>query len=166
MRMFVLCLSFSIVFVDQVAKYLIKHGLSGGHATIIPGLFNLHFVRNTGAAWGILGGLNAWLVGLSFIMLVVIIVCRSSLFNDTVMHRIVMGLMIGGIVGNLIDRAKLAYVVDFLDFYWRSHHFPAFNVADAAICTGVGLYILGQISFKRKSSGDMEVPEPCAHERS
>jgi signal peptidase II len=60
------------------------------------------------------------------------------------------GLMLGGIVGNLVDRLRLGYVVDFLDFYWGRHHFPAFNVADSAICTGVGLYILSQFLFARR----------------
>jgi signal peptidase II len=56
--------------------------------------------------------------------------------------RMILGLLAGGIVGNLIDRVRLGYVVDYLDFHWHGHHFPAFNVADASICIGVGLYMV------------------------
>ncbi len=64
--------------------------------------------------------------------------------QHTLVHRIAMGLMVAGIVGNLIDRIRFGYVVDFLDVHWRGHRFPSFNVADAAICVGVGIYILTQ----------------------
>jgi signal peptidase II len=62
-----------------------------------------------------------------------------------------MGLILGGIAGNLMDRLRWEYVVDFLDFYWGPHHFPTFNMADTAICTGVGLYILGQFLGQRSA---------------
>jgi signal peptidase II len=78
-------------------------------------------------------------------MLVVIVCFRRSFLNDVPGHRLALGLMVGGIVGNLIDRLRLQYVVDFLDFHWGVHHFPAFNVADSSICIGVGLYILSML---------------------
>lgn len=143
--MLVLCLSFLITLLDQITKYLIKWSLLSGHITVIPGLLDLRYVRNTGAAWGIMEGLNDWLIILSIIMLIVIVVFRRCLLTDALVHRIAMGLMIGGIVGNLFDRLRLACVIDFLDFYWGPHHFPAFNVADSAICVGVGLYVISQL---------------------
>jgi signal peptidase II len=149
--MLVLCVSFSIALLDQVTKHLIRLKLLSGTFTVIPGFFDLHYVQNTGAAWGIMQGLNSWLVLFSIVMLVLIIAFRKSFFRDSLVNLIAMGLMVGGIVGNLIDRVKLGYVVDFLDFYWRSHHFPAFNVADSAICSGVALFILSQV-FDRKDA--------------
>ena len=62
--------------------------------------------------------------------------------------------MMGGIIGNMIDRIRLGYVVDFLDFYWRGHHFPAFNVADSAIVIGVGLLVLELFASEGEQSGD------------
>ena len=144
--MLILCLSFLVALLDQLTKYLVMRNLPiSNHETIIPGLFNISHVRNTGAAWGMMEGFNTGLVVLSVVMLIVIIAFRRHLVADGRLYRVVVGLMIGGIVGNLIDRVRLGFVVDFLDFYWKGHHFPSFNVADSAICTGVGLYILSQL---------------------
>jgi signal peptidase II len=141
--MLVLVLTFTVAVLDQATKYLVRLNFFPGEVTpIVPGFFNLAFVRNTGAAWGMFGGLNGWLALLSVVMLIAIVVFRRSFLADVLAHKIAMGLMIGGITGNLVDRLRLQYVVDFLDFHWRLHHFPAFNVADASICVGVGLYIL------------------------
>ncbi|MGQ9663119.1 MAG: signal peptidase II [Kiritimatiellia bacterium] len=140
--MLVLVLAFGVAFVDQLTKYLIWRNMLVGEArTVIPGLFSLRFVQNTGAAWGMFAGFSSWLVFLSVLMLVLILVFRKAFLADTVIHRIALGLMIAGIVGNLMDRIRFGYVVDFLDFYLGQHHFPAFNVADSAICVGVGLYL-------------------------
>jgi len=152
--MLILCLSFLIALLDQVTKYLINKNLLTGHITIIPDLFDLCYVQNTGAAWGIMQGLNGWLVALSLIMLCVLVLFRRSILQDTITHRIATGLMIGGIVGNLIDRIRLGYVVDFIHFFWRSHHFPSFNIADSAICVGVALYIITQIFEQKESPGN------------
>ena len=141
--MLALLLSFAIVVLDQVTKHWVRtHFYPGQTTPVLDGLFNLSFVRNTGAAWGLLGGFNAGLVAVSIVMLTLLVIFRKRFLNDTLVHRIALGLMIGGIVGNLCDRIKLQYVVDFLDFYWRQSHFPSFNVADSAICVGTGLYVL------------------------
>ncbi|MDD4871097.1 MAG: signal peptidase II [Kiritimatiellae bacterium] len=150
--MLILCLSFFIALLDQVTKYLIRQKLLVGHITVIPDFFDICYVQNTGAAWGIMQGLNSWLVILSIVMLGLIIIFRKSILQDTLIHRIAIGLMIGGIVGNLVDRVRLGYVVDFLHFFWRNHHFPSFNVADSAICVGVALYVISQFFEKPSSS--------------
>lgn len=143
--MMVLCLSLIVALSVQFTKLAIQTRFDlGERLEIIPGFFNLSYVRNTGAAWGVLQGLNHWLVGLSVVILAVIIIFRRHFITDTMVHRIATGLMLGGIVGNLIDRVKLGYVVDFLDFHLGGHHFPSFNVADSAICVGVGFYLLSQ----------------------
>jgi len=143
--MLALCVSFLVALLDQITKYLAGQNLHvGGCIPVIPELFDLRYVQNTGAAWGMFEGLGSWLIFISVVMLVVIIVFRRSFATDTLIYRLTLGLLVGGITGNLIDRVRLGYVVDFLDFYWRGHHFPAFNAADAAICVGVGLYVISQ----------------------
>ena len=157
--MLILALSFLVVILDQVTKHLIWQGLPlGRQIVIIPGLFSLRYVQNTGAAWGILSGLSHWLVLMSIVILALLLLLRRHFMADTRLHRVATGLMIAGIVGNLIDRMRLGYVVDFLDFYWKQIHFPAFNVADSAICIGVGIYIVSQW-FPRKE-GAANVDEP------
>lgn len=146
--MVVLCISFGIALADQVSKSLIRqHFGVGDGVNIVPACFDLRYIRNTGAAWGMLAGFSHWLVLVSVAMLVVLLVFRRAIMTDSLVHRIATGLMVGGIVGNLIDRVRLGYVVDFLMFYWRTpaHAFPAFNIADSAICIGVALYALTQL---------------------
>ena len=139
----VLLLALAIALVDQVSKYVVRMTFAVGESRpLIQGLFDLTYVRNTGAAWGIMGGQNASLTILSVIMLAAILLFRRSFLSDTWEHRVALGLMVGGIVGNLMDRLRLGWVTDFLDVYWKGYHWPCFNVADAAICVGVGIYIL------------------------
>jgi len=138
-----LLLSFSIALIDQLSKYAVRSCfMLGQQITIIPGFFDLRFIQNTGAAWGILSGLNHWLILFSVLMLGIIVFFRHHFFTRDPVSRIALGLIVGGITGNLLDRIRLSYVVDFLDFYVGRRHFPAFNVADAAICIGVGLYVI------------------------
>lgn len=141
--MLALWLSFAIAVLDQIAKYAVQLRFYHGESLpLIPGFFNLTYVRNTGAAWGMLGGWNLWLAFFSVVILLALVIFRRSLLVDCRLHRVALGLMIGGIVGNLVDRLRLQYVVDFLDFRFGSYAFPAFNVADSAICIGVAIYAL------------------------
>lgn len=148
--MLALVVALSIVVLDQITKQVVRYTFELSESRpILDGFFSLTYVRNTGAAWGILGGQNAFLIGLSLIMLLLMVRFRRSFLGDRAEHRLALGLMIGGIVGNLMDRIKLGYVTDFLDFFWRGHHWPAFNVADASICIGVGIYILSSLWVER-----------------
>jgi len=159
--MLILCLSFLVALVDQVTKYVVMQALLINDCkVVIPGLFNISHVRNTGAAWGMMQGFNMGLVVLSVVMLIVMVGFRRHFMADTRLYRAIVGLMVGGIVGNLIDRLRLGFVMDFLDFHWQSHHFPSFNVADSAICTGVGLYILLQFLAGRKAGKPAVAGEP------
>lgn len=143
--MFILLLCMLVTVFDQLTKFLVRSRFALSEVRpVIPGLFNLTYVRNTGAAFGMLSERGPWLVVLSAVMLGIIIIFRRAFLTDGLTSRLAMALMISGILGNLIDRLRLTYVVDFLDLHWRTHHFPAFNLADSAICTGVGLYILSQ----------------------
>lgn len=141
--MLVLILGLVITVLDQVSKYMVRLTFAVGESRpVIQDFFDLTYVRNTGAAWGILGGQNASLTILSVVMLAAILIFRRSFLSDTWEHRVALGLMVGGIVGNLMDRLRLGWVTDFLDFHYRGYHWPSFNVADSAICIGVGIYIL------------------------
>lgn len=140
--MLVLLLAFVVSAADQWTKQIVRDRFVYGELrAVIPGFFNLTYLRNTGAAWGLFGGHNNGLVLLSIAMLIFIGLFRRSFLTHSLAHRSALGCMIGGIIGNLMDRIRLGYVVDFLDFHWGPRHFPAFNVADSAICIGVGIYI-------------------------
>ena len=140
-----------VVIVDQLTKLWIMSNFAlHGQQSIIPGFFNLVYVTNTGAAFGFLAGNNSFLrqmffVAVALIALIVIIVSYKHLKNQGRIFIYALGLIAGGAVGNLIDRLRLGSVVDFLDFYIGSYHWPAFNAADSAISIGVGLFLLGTI---------------------
>lgn len=138
-----LLVAIAIAVADQASKEWVRANFALEQSReVIPGLFNLTYVRNTGAAWGMFGGQNLALAVLSIVMLVLMIVFRRHFLGDSRVHRIALGLLIGGIVGNFFDRIRLNFVTDFLDFHLAGHHWPSFNIADAAICTGVGIYML------------------------
>jgi len=117
---------------------------------IIPGLFNFTYLTNKGAAFGLLNGnYGAWrqifFVAIAVIALIVLIIALRQLREQGWIYGVALGLIAGGAAGNLLDRLRLGAVVDFLDFYYKGHHWPAFNVADSAITVGVSLLILQQI---------------------
>jgi signal peptidase II len=153
--MLVLSLAVCITLADQVTKFLvIKSFELGDSITILPGLFDLRYVRNTGAAWGMFGGFNNWLILFSLVVLICLIVFRRYLLQNHVAHKITMALMLAGIAGNLLDRLRYGYVVDFLHFHWRTHSFPTFNIADSAICIGVAIYIISSYLVNARPTGD------------
>jgi signal peptidase II len=162
--MLILALSWAIVLLDQVTKEIVRLRMTLGESLpVVAGYFHFTYVRNTGAAWGMLPGFGILLIALSAAMLVLLILFRRHFLTDTLTHRIATGCMVGGIAGNLIDRVRLGYVVDFLDFQWQGHHFPAFNVADSTICIGVGLYILTQFAARTApaAEGACDGPKPA-----
>ena len=148
--MLALIIGLIVVVLDQFTKLWVRETfIYGGDAqVVVPGFFNLVYVRNSGAAWGMLGGQQVILILLSVVVLLLLIVYRRRVLNPTLDHHIAFGLMIGGILGNLIDRIKVGWVTDFLDFYIGTHHWPSFNIADSAICIAVGLYLLSSLWHK------------------
>jgi signal peptidase II len=92
------------------------------------------------------------LILISVAVLVLLVIYRRSFLDEQLSHRILLGLMVGGIVGNLIDRIRFGWVTDFLDFHIGTHHWPSFNVADSAICIAAGLYIITNL-FQKKEVG-------------
>jgi len=154
-----LLVAICVVLLDQASKEWVRGAFSLHESIpVLPGFFNLTYVRNTGAAWGMFSGQNIALSALALVMLAALVVFRRKILPPGRVHRVALGLLCGGIVGNLFDRLRLDYVVDFLDVYWRVHHFPAFNVADSAICIAVGIYVLGTLLAPEPAAG----PEDAA----
>ncbi len=141
--MIVIVIGLVVVLLDQVTKTVLRQALLLGEShPLIVGCLNLTHLRNTGAIWGMFQSHNEWLVLLSLLVLLLIAVFYRWLVDQRGIYRVALGLMIGGIIGNLIDRIRLGWVIDFIDFYWQANHWPAFNFADAAICLGVIIYLL------------------------
>ena len=144
----VLLLAGAIVALDQITKLIaLEHLPLGVPLVVIDGLLSLTLVLNPGLAFGLLGGIPAgwrWVVAvLSLVALVVLArVALRVLPTGGWLGRLAIGLIFGGAVGNLIDRARFGAVVDFVDVHWRGWHWPAFNVADSAITVGVTLLAL------------------------
>ena len=147
----------AIVAVDQLTKALVKSRLPLHESvTVIPGFFDLTHVRNTGAAFGMLNS-----VDFAYKQVVMVVVALAalgavgsyalSLAASQRVARYGLALILGGAIGNLIDRMTMGYVVDFVDVYWRGVHFWAFNVADAAITVGVALLLLDVLGVGRVS---------------
>ena len=138
-----LALTVTVTFLDQLTKWLICRNFgTHDHITVIPGFFDLRKVLNAGAAWGMLSGQRALLIAVSVGMLSLLWYNRAEFIKSGRLARIGIGLLTGGIIGNLIDRLKSGSVIDFLDFHFRGRHWPAFNIADSAICVGVILLML------------------------
>ena len=131
----------------------------GNPVEVIPGFFQLTLVHNTGMAFGLLGGIafpgKAWLLTAVSAGLLVAIVWFAWRAGPLSMMTVVgIAAMLSGAVGNILDRILYGYVVDFLDVYVGSAHWPAFNIADAMICTGVGLLVLESVrDLRRESAG-------------
>ena len=147
-----------IVVADQVTKMLVRATLSlHASITVVPGLLDLTHVRNTGAAFGILNSAvfpfkTPLLIGVAIVALVSIGVYAAQLPPHQRLARMGLTLILGGAVGNLIDRARTGYVLDFVDVYWRNHHFWAFNVADSAITIGVSALMLDLLFARHHAS--------------
>jgi signal peptidase II len=133
---------------DQFTKWLVLRTLPAYHEKIIiDGFFKFVRWENTGAAWNIFSGNNNTLVLVAVLALVALFLTRHHFGSDTFAGQIAFGLIFGGIAGNLADRLIRHEVVDFLRFYLQQRGggeigFPAFNVADTAICSGVALIFL------------------------
>ena len=150
-----LLVALCVILLDQAAKEWVR-GAFALHESVpvIPGFFSLTYIRNTGAAWGMFSGQNLALSLLAFAMLVALVLFRRKILPPGKPHRVALGLLCGGIVGNLFDRLRLDYVTDFLDFFWRGWHWPAFNIADCAVVGGaVGIALFGLLGGKPKAAG-------------
>jgi len=154
-----------VVFIDALTKWLVATRVELHETiTIIPNLFEVVHVRNTGAAFGIGANASSRLVplllntGAIAVFCIVVVYALRTAVTDRVLQT-GLHLILGGAIGNLVDRFRFGYVVDFLDFYVRDHHWPAFNVADSAICIGIGLLFLDMRKKPEPITAPAQVPE-------
>ena len=148
-----------IIALDQVTKIWIvsKVPFNTYHdpapISVIDGFFYIVHIGNRGSAWGLLETYPTLLIFFAIIVLVIIFIFRKELMFDNLIMQYAFGFLCGGIIGNLIDRLLRGHVVDFLDFHLLpDYRWPAFNIADMAICTGVFLYIGYNIFMGHRSS--------------
>jgi signal peptidase II len=158
---FLLLLSLPLILLDQLTKWLVQQNIPyGDEVPIIPGVFSLVHVSNTGAAFSLLQGNNLFFIALATLAVAVVIflLVRDRWQSDPSRRllgvtKISFALLAAGILGNLTDRLVKGSVVDFLHFYVREYAWPSFNVADSCICIAAGLLIFA--SFRKQRT----VPE-------
>jgi signal peptidase II len=138
----------ALVALDQLTKWLVVRSIElHDYRTLVEGCLSLSHVRNYGAAFGILADAGlpyqaALFSGLSLAALLAIAVYAYRLPVQARLPQVALSLILGGAIGNLVDRLRLGYVVDFVHVYWQHHQWPDFNAADSAITVGVSLLIL------------------------
>lgn len=144
-----LALAGVIIGLDQLTKWLAEQYLVYGEPVPVLPLFNLTLAYNTGAAFSLLaeaGGWQRWLfAGLALVVSVLIIGWLRRLGPEERLTGLALTLILGGALGNLIDRLYLGYVIDFIDVYYGSYHWPAFNIADSAITVGATLLVISSL---------------------
>lgn len=144
-------LSAVIIVLDQLSKLAIINYFQQGDTLALIEFFNLVRAHNTGAAFSFLsdaGGWQRWMFSAIALTAALWIVRLLRQHGQQTLFCLALALVLGGALGNLIDRVAYGYVVDFLDFYWDGYHFPAFNVADSVISVGAALLLLD--SFRKK----------------
>ena len=141
-----------IVFADQLSKIWIRDNLPRGQSIFDIGFFRITHVHNTGAAFGMFQGHSFVLTIIALTGITVLLCCiflfyRRSPYIESILGRVVLGLVLGGTVGNLIDRLRFGYVTDFIDFgFW-----PVFNIADSAVTIGVIIFAYSLIRLAQIS---------------
>jgi len=155
-----------VLLLDQWTKSLVVQKLPlYQRVEVIQGFFNLTHVRNTGGAFGIFGGEKGGLGSILFVV-VSLVAIGAIIFlflrvkEDERTLGLSFSLILSGAAGNLIDRLRYGEVVDFLDFHLSTYHWPAFNVADSAICIGIGLMALELLKGDRKKGAKSQAPNP------
>ena len=138
-------LSALVIVLDQLSKAWIVSRFVYGETMHVTGLFDLVLAHNTGAAFSFMhdaGGMQRWLFSSIAIVASAWIIWLLRRHGTQALFALALSLILGGALGNLIDRIAYGYVVDFLHFHWEEHYFPAFNLADSAITCGAFLLIL------------------------
>lgn len=149
-----LALALLVVFLDQLTKILIERTFSYGDVRPVTGFFNLVLTYNKGAAFSFLASAGGWqdefltIVGISASAFILYLLARHG---HQRLFACALALILGGAVGNVIDRIAYGHVIDFLDLHWRGWHWPAFNLADSAIVGGAGLLILDELLRVRRA---------------
>ena len=130
------------LFLDQITKFLVTSFINLGESIkIISGFFNITYVRNTGAAWSILEGSRSFLILAAFLAIALVYFFMLKDKRIEKIEEIGYGLLLGGILGNLLDRVIFGYVIDFFHFTFGNYTFPIFNIADIGIVIGTFIVI-------------------------
>jgi len=157
-----------ILVVDQASKmYVDTHFRLHESLPVIDGFFHLTYVRNKGAAFGILANSAVripFFITVSVVAMIGILWYIKRIRDDQKTVFFSLALIFSGAFGNLIDRIRYGEVIDFLDFFWRSHHWPAFNVADSAITVGVALLFVDMWREDRKKTAEQFERKTKEHE--
>jgi signal peptidase II len=150
-----LAVSALVLALDQATKIYIDRNMPlHGSITVIRQFFNITYLRNKGAAFGILANSSyrlPFFILVSAVAVCVIVVVISRLREDQKLSAVSLSLILSGALGNLIDRIRLGEVIDFLYFHWYEHYWPAFNIADSAICVGVFLLAVEMYLDERRA---------------
>jgi signal peptidase II len=147
-------LALIILIADQFTKVLILGAYQLGDSTAVTSFFNIVRVHNTGAAFSFLasaGGWQRWFFTALGVSAALFILWMLKAHSGQRLFSFALACILGGAVGNVIDRVLYGYVVDFLDFHWRGMHFPAFNIADSAITIGAMALILDELLRVRRA---------------
>lgn len=153
-------LSLSIFGLDQISKDLVVSRMTlYSTVPVIPGLFHITLVTNRGALFGLLHDLPdsyraVLFTAVPILAILLVLTFQYRTAAGEIATQTGLALILGGALGNLADRLRLGYVIDFLDVFLGELHWPAFNVADASICVGVGLLILDMLSRGRRRPAD------------
>ena len=143
-----------ILVADQLTKLYIDRTMKLYHSIpVIDGLFSITYLRNKGAAFSFLSDASwrlPFFILATVIAVIAIITAFFKLKDEQRFAALSLSLILSGAIGNLIDRVRMGEVIDFLDVYWRTHHWPAFNVADSAICVGVAMLALDLFLEERR----------------
>lgn len=160
-RWLMLVLAALVVTADQLSKLWIKTHVLAGHAiTVIPGVFRITHVLNTGAAFSMFEGakspemVRAMLIGFSAIAVIVVLALLWKMGRTISVTSVALALILGGAIGNLYDRWRFHYVVDFLEVHIYHYHWPDFNVADSAIVVGACLLLLEMLLPQKQGIRD------------
>lgn len=149
-------LSLVVIILDQASKYWVGIALIPYKPLPVFPMFNLTLAYNTGAAFSFLSGAGDWhrwfFAGFSLTMSAILAIWLVRTDSQDRLQSAGISLILGGAIGNLIDRSIQGYVIDFLDVYYEHHHFATFNLADSAICIGAGLLILDLLINRKEFS--------------
>jgi len=154
---FLLAVSLPVIALDQATKIYFSRTVGPEGITVLKNFFEIIHARNQGAAFGLLrdSRFGPYILAIvSIVAIVVIIAVYRKLQPGQKLAATSLALILAGAAGNLIDRLRLGEVIDFLNFHWYQHYWPTFNVADTALCIGVGLLAVDMIlEEKRKKKG-------------
>lgn len=136
-RMLLFLLAALILVLDQTSKFIVcRIILPGGSSPVIKNIFHLTHVQNQGAAFGLFPNQTLFFIGITLFTILLILFFHQRISKEGSSLSWALGLILGGAIGNLIDRIRLKAVIDFLDFSLKGHHWPSFNIADSAITVG------------------------------